>query len=145
MSRLFAFQSARASVVIVKQPTATLLRTSHGATASTQATSDDARGDPGRAGRRPTKNAQATSGRKTRRVFAEDREPADDAERAREPAASARSATTQRQQDERRREQLVEDLAVDVDVVPDEVRVQGRDDRRDDARRARETKRRPIS
>ncbi len=35
MPRLFAFQRARASVVIAKQPTSTLFRTTHGATATT--------------------------------------------------------------------------------------------------------------
>ena len=33
--RLFAFQRARASVVIAKQPTSTLLRITHGASATT--------------------------------------------------------------------------------------------------------------
>ncbi len=36
--RLFAFQSARASVVIAKQPTSILLRTTHGASATTAST-----------------------------------------------------------------------------------------------------------
>ena len=55
---------------------------------------------------------------------------------AHEPAAPL--ADEERQQDDDRRQQLVEQLAVDVDVVPDEVRTERRHDRSDEPRAMRE-------
>jgi hypothetical protein len=62
---------------------------------------------------------------------AEDREPGDDPDRRGEPDCSC-AGGSQHEQKERCGEQLVEDLAVDVDVVPDQVRVQRRDECGDD-------------
>ena len=131
MFRLFAFQSARVSVVIVKQPTDTLFRTTHGVTVSTVAASTT----PTRIQRRrfrPTRNAQQTIGRKRRRVFPR---IASAEQRAEDGAEPERPPLPEREHAEhdRGREQLVEDLAVLVDVVPDEVRVERRDDGRDHA------------
>ena len=51
--------------------------------------------------------------------------------RHREPTPTRPLGREQRQVDDDRREQLVEDLAVDVHVVPDEVRVERRHERGD--------------
>ena len=68
---------------------------------------------------------------------AEQREPEDDPERGAEPDRSLLGD----QQSEHERggaEQLVEDLAVDVDVVPDQIRVQRRDEGGDQPRSRRQ-------
>ena len=68
MFRLFAFQSARVSVVSVKQPTDTLFRTTQGTRPSAQPASTT----PTTAqvlGSRPTRNAQQISGRNRSRVL----------------------------------------------------------------------------
>ena len=66
---------------------------------------------------------------------AEDREPGDRSGRSghRQRAPLVRE---EREQDERAASSAVEDLAVDVDVVPDEVRVQRRHERGDQRRSA---------
>ena len=63
--------------------------------------------------------------------------PADDACCDR-PGERAAIGGDERAQDERRGDELVEDLAVEVDVVPDEVRVQRGDDGGERPGRARE-------
>ena len=143
---LFAFHIARPSVVIAKQPTLTLLRTSHGATATAAPATTSAGDDGGRArARQSPGEVDARTGRDEHEPrVPEHREPADDAEqRARRRVG--RSATSERQQHERRGAELVDDLAVDVDVVPDEIRVQRRDGGRSESRRAARATRRPIS
>ena len=135
--RLFAFQSARVSVVSVKQPTETRLRTTHGVSVERAGGEHDAAADHVRRSR-ARRNPQQTSGRKRSRELPRIARPSTTPERAREPerpVAAVRAAT---RQDDRRGEQLVEDLAVVVDVVPDEVRVQRRDDRRDEPRPPRD-------
>ena len=127
---LFAFQSARASVVSVKQPTETLLRTTQGTSASAQPREHDADDEPRPLLRRPTRNAQQTSGRKSSRVLPR----IASAERRRRGRAPSQSDAPLGQRASvsstiAAASELVEDLAVHVDVVPDEVRVQRRDAR----------------
>ena len=64
-----------------------------------------------------------TSGQKREPRVAEDREPEDAAECRRPPQRAAPLGGDHRDEDDCRRQHLVEDLAVQVDVVPDEVRV----------------------
>ena len=66
---------------------------------------------------------------------AEDRQAERDAEDGGQPERPP-AGEDQHEQDDRGGEELVEDLAVLVDVVPDEIRVQGGDDRRRPARPA---------
>ena len=72
-------------------------------------------------------SAASTSGSSDEARVREDREPAD-ARRARPRARACGAPTaTSASSEHRRAEQLVEDLAVQVDVVPDEVRLERRD------------------
>ena len=133
MFSLFAFQSARVSVVRTGQPTLTSLRAIQGATtrtapATTAAPSSSERLD--RSSGRATKTA-STSGSSASRAFPRIARP------AAAPSARASQRTLllrddQREQRHDRDEQPVQDLAVQVHVVPDEERVQRRDRRPDD-------------
>ncbi len=134
MLALFAFQSAFVSVESVKQPTDTSFRTAHGSER------DHARADAERRREHdsplPEHEAGADERQEQEPRVAEDPEREHDPERERHRAdVPARPVGGgQRQVDDRGREHLVDDLAVDVDVVPDQVRVERGDDGRDQSR-----------
>ena len=121
------------------------LRTTHGVTTSAATPTQDGTGERRRgpaAGDPSATKTASTSGSRSETRVREDREPGDEpragcgwracSARPRRRRASVSPAASE----------PVEDLAVDVDVVPDEVRVQGRERRR---RRRRPAARRPAS
>ena len=59
--------------------------------------------------------------------IAEDGQAEDGSQRRRPPERAPAFGSDQRDEDERRRQEPVEDLAVQVNVVPDEVRMQRRE------------------
>ena len=144
---LFAFQSARVSVVSTKQPTLASLRAIHGVTMRTA----PARTAPAASERAPERpngqatNAASTSGRSASRALPRIASPSATPEREREQDSLPPLRRDERQQRHDREQQPVEHLAVQVHVVPDEEWVQRRDRRADDARPSSETTRRPIS
>ena len=128
------------------------LRTTHGITTTTAATSTAPEASSVRR-ESPRAHEQVRDDDERQRVephVAEDREPEHGAERQRAPPAEP-LRRPQRQEHRRRREQVVEDLAVHVHVVPDEVRMQrdgepgDQPDRRRRASAARSARRRASS
>ena len=137
MAGLFAFQSARASVVTVAQPTETSLRTPTGRPRPPTRRRGRRRREAQPAGRHGPEEigararAGAAASRALPRIARPTATPA--APAIRSDAALDRQNDEQRQQ---RREQAVEHLTVEMHVVPDEVRVKGREQRRRHAERA---------
>ena len=134
VSGLFAFQSALVSVVIAAQPIETSFRTSHGVTTRTAAATVAPPTSSARLARaRGPRDVDGERERKQREArVAEDRQARHGTGRR----AERRRAALEREQAEQRQrgeQEAVEDLAVDVDVVPDHVRVQRRQERGGDA------------
>ena len=122
------------SVVIVAQPITAWFRATQGATTAADATTTRR---PTTTARRPGRmrhaaNGATTSGRSSRRAFDRTASPATAPAAIREPGR-APVVGEEREEDERGEQDLVDDLPVDVHVVPDEVRVQRRDEGGDDA------------
>ena len=131
---LFAFHSAWASVVIAKQPTWTRLRTTHGATTTSAAASRVAARGSARPRWRHARYATSTSGSTASREFPRMATPAV-APAAAASAMPSGSSGEQHEEEQRGGSELVEDLAVDVNVVPDQVRVQRCEQRCQEARK----------
>ena len=134
VAALFAFHSARASVVSVAQPTAFLLRTTHGLT--TRAATPR-RTTTASAARRSGRMSQATntaraSGEQGEARVRENGQSGDRTRRGDVPQRALLGGDENRER-ERGRQESVQHLAVDVNVVPDEIRMQRRDDGRQDA------------
>ena len=122
---LFAFQSARESVVTAQQPTSAFVRTTHGITrtAAPASTAADASTVVRERPARHSRYADHDERQRLEAHVAEDRDPQHGAERERAPPAEP-LRRPQGQEDRRGREEVVEDLAVHVHVVPDEVRME---------------------
>ena len=134
---LFAFHIARPSVVIAQQPTSSLLRISHGATTTPAPTSTSPQTSALARARGQAKREihRAENRHEDEPAVPEQREARHDAEERGEPSRGP-LGDHERQEDERRRAHLVDDLAVDMDVVPDEIRVERRNRRADESRPA---------
>ena len=134
MFSLFAFHSARVSVVRTKQPTEASFRAIHGVTTSAAPASDrstDEERSP-RGPERPRDERGEHEREQCQSRVAEDREADARAEGEREEELHG-ARQPQRQKRDRREQQLIEDLAVQVHVVPDEEGMERRDGRSDDA------------
>ena len=127
---LFAFQRARASVVSATHPTLTSFRTTHGASTSA-ATPRATAGSHVHPRRRQSTYAPSTSGMNSVRTLPRIISPEHPAEQSGPPQSTALDHD-EREQHGSDREEVVEDFAVHVHVVPDEVRVQRRQHRGDE-------------
>ena len=120
MFGLFAFHSARASVVIAKQPTCTWLRIDP---RRDHRPGRDAGGEPTTTARPrgcepPDEERREPERQQDQPRVAEDREAEHGACRDRVPGRPS-LVGDEREQGDRREEEPVDDLAIDVHVVPD--------------------------